>query len=271
MRAVAKKLISYNEDADAGDRLPAQVRSEIEIVASNTTIGSNHYLIWTGTAWPTRPDDDLPVIWVGGAAPDNAPTAQRAGDVWIPASGDGTPLGATLTALQLIAATGNRIPYFSADGIAALLTLSTSTALGGGTPSDTTLATQKAVKAYIDALGTNGTLTNPTIKNYTETVYDLGNSGTAKTIDLVNGTVQKTVLTGNCVFTLPTPASSAGKSAVLQINTGAGGFTGTFTGVKWPAGTAPTITTTAARMDLVSIVCPDGVNWYGSFAQNYTP
>jgi hypothetical protein len=263
-----KKLISYDGDADPGVRLPALVRAEIEILAGATTAGANHYLIWSGTAWPARPDDALPVIWVGGAAPDNAPAAQRAGDVWIPASGDGTPLGATLTALQLIAATANRIPYFSADGVAALLTLSTNTSLG---MSDTTLATQKAVKAYIDALATNGTLVNPTIKNYTETVFDLGNSGTARTIDLANGTVQKTVLTGNCVFTLPSPAASAGKSCVLQVNTGTGGFTGTFTGAKWPAGTAPTITTTAARMDLITLACPDGVNWYGNFAQNYTP
>lgn len=149
MRGVAKKLISYNEDADEGDRLPTQVRTEIEIVASNTTIGSNHYLIWTGTAWPARPGDSLPVIWVGGAAPTNAPTEQRAGDVWIPASGDGTPLGATLTALQLIAATANRVPYFSADGVAALLTLSTDGTLAAN--SDTVIVSQKGLKTYVDA------------------------------------------------------------------------------------------------------------------------
>lgn len=150
MRGVSdKKLISYDGEADPGARLPALVRTEIEILAGATTAGANHYLIWSGTAWPARPDDALPVIWVGGAAPDNAPAAQRAGDVWIPSSGDGTPLGATLTALQLIAATANRVPYFSADGVAALLTLSTDGTLAAN--SDTVIVSQKGLKTYIDA------------------------------------------------------------------------------------------------------------------------
>ena len=107
----------------------------------------SHYCIWDGTAWPTRPGDGLPVLWVGGAAPDDEPPEQAAGDVWIPASGDGINLGTVLTALQLITAAGMTIPYFPSAGVAGSLTLSTTGALGN---SDTTLATQKAVKTYVD-------------------------------------------------------------------------------------------------------------------------
>lgn len=114
----------------------------------------------------------------------------------------------------------------------------------------------------------NKTLTNPTITNYTETYYDAGNTGTAKTIDLTNGTMQKHTLTGNCTFTMPT--ATAGKSFTVHLFTGAGSFTGTFTGVKWAGGSAPVVTTTASRMDRF-VFDSDGTNWYGSASQNYTP
>jgi hypothetical protein len=113
---------------------------------------------------------------------------------------------------------------------------------------------------------TNKTLTNPTVTNYIESVVAIGNSSTAKTIDLTNGTVQTCTLTGNCTFTMPT--ATAGKSFILILSTGAGSFTGTFTSVKWPNNTAPTITTTASRWDILTFVA-DGTNWYGNIAQAY--
>jgi hypothetical protein len=107
-----------------------------------------------------------------------------------------------------------------------------------------------------------------TMSGYTETTVAIGNSSTAQTISITNGTQVTCTLTGNCTFTMP--AATAGKSFTLLLRTGAGSFTATFTGVKWPASTAPTITTTASRMDIISFVA-DGTNWYGSIAQNYTP
>lgn len=112
----------------------------------------------------------------------------------------------------------------------------------------------------------NKTLTNPTVTNYLESLVAIGNSGTSKTIDLTNGTVQTVTMTGNCTFTMPT--ATAGKSFILIVSTGAGGFTGTFTSVKWPSNTAPTLTTTASRWDILTFVA-DGTNWYGNSAQAY--
>ena len=115
-------------------------------------------------------------------------------------------------------------------------------------------------------LGTSPTINNPTVTNYVESVVAIGNSSTAQTLSLTNGTVQTCTLTGNCTFTMPT--ATAGKSFILILSTGAGSFTGTFTSVKWPSNTAPTITTTASRWDILTFVA-DGTNWYGNIAQAY--
>ena len=115
---------------------------------------------------------------------------------------------------------------------------------------------------------TNKTLTNPTITNYVETAFT-ANTSTAITIALTNGTVQILTLTGSPTITMPTAV--AGKSFIIMLKTGAGSYTVTWSTVKWPSGTAPTITSTASRQDVFSFFS-DGTNWYGStLGQNYTP
>lgn len=116
---------------------------------------------------------------------------------------------------------------------------------------------------------TNKTLTNPTVTNYVETSYS-ANSSTAITLDLTNGTIQIITLTGNATITMPT--ATAGKSFLILLKQDAtGSRTVTWSTVKWPGGTAPTITSTASRMDIYSFVA-DGTNWYGATGgQNYTP
>lgn len=112
------------------------------------------------------------------------------------------------------------------------------------------------------------TLTNPTVTNYTETRFT-ANSSTAITLDLANGTMQDITLTGSPTITMPT--ATAGKSFLLMLRTGTGSYTVTWSTVKWPGGTAPTVTSTASRMDIYSFFS-DGTNWYGTtVGQNYTP
>jgi hypothetical protein len=133
------------------------------------------------------------------------------------------------------------------------------------TPSSANLAL-----AITDETGSGALVfgTNPTITNYTEAVVAIGNSGTTKTIDLTSGTFQTVTLTGNCTFTMPT--ATAGKSFVLiLVQDSTGSRTATFTSVKWPAGTAPTITTTATTGRDIIAFFADGTNWYGSAVQAF--
>jgi len=104
------------------------------------------------------------------------------------------------------------------------------------------------------------------VTGYKETHTDNGNTGTAQTIDISDSTLQTYTLTGNCTFTMPT--ADAGRSFTMFLKTGAGSFTSTFTGVKFPLNTAPTITTDANRMDLITFYS-DGTNWYGNIQQEY--
>jgi hypothetical protein len=117
-------------------------------------------------------------------------------------------------------------------------------------------------------LGNTPTLANPTINAYTESVTAIGNSSTTQTINIANSTIITATLTANCTWTMP--SNTAGKSFILLLKTGNGGFTSTFTGVKFPANTAPTITTANNSMDILSFIA-DGANWYGNFAQGYIP
>jgi hypothetical protein len=103
----------------------------------------------------------------------------------------------------------------------------------------------------------------------------IGTVGTTHTLAITAGTVLTATLTAStpCMFTMPPLA--AGKSFVLYLKQAAvtGNGTATFVPasggiVAWPNATAPIITATAGRMDILSFVS-DGAKWYGSAVQNF--
>lgn len=117
------------------------------------------------------------------------------------------------------------------------------------------------------------TLTSPTLTGPIETVQALGTVTSSSTIGaLTNGTLVTAALTAStaCTFTMPTAVAGTSFTLLLKQAATTGGGSATFTGVKWAAAGAPTITTTAAKMDILVFVS-DGTDWYGSFSQGYTP
>ena len=91
---------------------------------------------------------------------------------------------------------------------------------------------------------------------------DNGNSSTADTIDWTAGNFQKSTLTDDCTYTFTAPTGTT--TLILKlIQDGTGSRVATFpASVKWSGGTAPTLTTTANAIDIISFYY-DGTNYYG--------
>jgi hypothetical protein len=164
-----------------------------------------------------------------------------------------TSNGSTFSNVTIVSGSGNSLSLTNT-------TLTTST-LNGGTANG---VTQSNVTVISGAVG------NVTVNGYTEAItIGYGNTGSANTISISNTTIITANLSASCTFTMPT--ATAGKSFTVLLKTGAGSRTGVFTGVRWNSGnTAPTVTTTANRLDIFTFVA-DGSVWYGSYAQNYIP
>lgn len=105
-----------------------------------------------------------------------------------------------------------------------------------------------------------------------EHVNVVATSGAAQTIpDVTSNTLNDITLNANCTFTFPTAAR--GKSFTLILTQGSGPFTATWPSsatVKWSGGTAPTLTATSGKQDVITFTCIDGTHWLGFVAgQNF--
>ena len=137
---------------------------------------------------------------------------------------------------------------------------------GYGTSTDKTFTIQDSGANEIFSIQDDG-VAKYSGQAYTE-LYDTAN--TTLTVDWNNGNVQElTGLTGSHTFTASNP--KAGATYILTLaQTGA--VTPTWTGVKWPAATAPTLSG-AGKTDVITLICYDATGaglYYASSTLNFT-
>lgn len=112
-------------------------------------------------------------------------------------------------------------------------------------------------------------LIRPILRDYGE-IRIAENSGATYTIDLTRSNVYEITLTANCTFTFsnPSPAGNASSFTLILVQDGTGSRLATWpTSVDWHGGTAPTLTTAANAVDIITFLTTDGgVRWYGFVA-----
>lgn len=98
-----------------------------------------------------------------------------------------------------------------------------------------------------------------------ENVTTIAASGTSQTLDLSAGSIFDITLTGNCTISFSNVPSGGFGVTFVFTQDGTGSRTVTWpASFKWPGGTAPTLTTTAAGEDVITAFTPDGgTTWYG--------
>ena len=117
-------------------------------------------------------------------------------------------------------------------------------------------------------VGADQIISAPVLKDVGETCVENLTSGATDTIDLTDGNVHDVTLTANCTFTFSNPPAdgTSGTFTLFLNQDGTGSRTATWPSeVKWAGGTAPTLTTTASRTDILVFTTIDaGTIWYGA-------
>lgn len=178
------------------------------------------------------------------------------------------------------------------DTIAALAAASVSVADSGGnftaTNVETVLAeiatdwgklarinTWSAIQTFTAALQiSDQELRRPLLLDYAIVNNSVSSSSNTTTLDLTTGNSFETTLTENTTIAITNPPASGNYGQfVIKITQDASGGAFTVTwpaSVKWPGGTAPTITITNGAVDEVTLRTIDaGTEWRGSFSQAF--
>jgi hypothetical protein len=122
-----------------------------------------------------------------------------------------------------------------------------------------------------------GTVVNPLLRQTRESFQSVSLGGGAQNLDLSLGNLHRITLTGNPTlsFTNPPPNSTLGVTfTIFLLQDGTGTRTVTWpASVHWSDGITPTLTTTANRMDAVTLTTFDGGTTYfgGQVLANMVP
>ena len=129
--------------------------------------------------------------------------------------------------------------------------------LAGGTLSGAVVAADQIISRAV-------------FKDYGETAVTNATSGATETLDLESGNVFDLTLSANCTITLSNPPASgtSGSFTLILRQDGAGSRTVTWpASVDWASATAPTLTTDASAVDVLTFMTVDGGTvWLGFVA-----
>lgn len=257
------------------------------VSSSLTSVGTIATGVWNGTAIS---DTYLATISTAGKVSNSATTAASANTasaiVARDASGNfsaGTITAAltgnasTATTLQ----TARNINGVSFNGSADITVTAAASTLSGTTLASGVTASSLTSVGTLSALTMGGTvsmvdniISRPRFTDYAETYTTPAISSGTLTLNLENGNVFRVSRNANIsTLTISNPAAS-GNACSFTLIFDANGTSYTITwpaAVKWPAGTAPTITTTASRSDMFVFYTNDaGTTWYAmTAAQNF--
>jgi hypothetical protein len=261
----ANRLLGRGSTSGAGDF------QEISLGAGLSMAGST--LSATGGGGSSALDDLTDVIITTPATND---ILQYDGAEWVnqplaggaPTSASYVTLGtnATLTSERVLTGTSNQITVTDA-GAGSTVTLSTPQNLH-------TSATPQWAREGI-GVAADASAKLKIAGQYGSTTVAAGNSSTSKTLDWDDGNTQLLTLTGNCTLTLSNPKDGF-RYLIALLQDGTGTRTVTWpSAVKWQAGTAPTLSTTAGKCDIVTLVWIAGIGASGNYLAaantNYTP
>lgn len=146
------------------------------------------------------------------------------------------------------------------------------TASGWDASTDVVLtASKEMLEDFAQTTGGGDTLTDWVLKDYGETRTAPSSSSNVLTLDLENGNIFEVTLTENVTtLTISNPPASgtAGSFTLILKQDGTGGWTFAWpAAVVWAGGTAPTLTTDASAVDVLTFITTDGgTTWYGFLA-----
>lgn len=131
------------------------------------------------------------------------------------------------------------------------------------------LAAAGAVHTINGKTASNGTVSLVPGDVYALPVIESNNivavSGAAVTLPPVTqATVSDITLTANCVVTMPTATAGSSLTVIVRQDV-PGNRTATWSGVKWPGGVSPTLSTASGAVDVLTFLCSNG-QWFGFIA-----
>lgn len=242
--------------------------NDVRLSDPRTPIGAASGDLTNEYPGPALTTTGVVALTYGGAAQVGQFTVDAKGRITSAASVAITP--AAIGALSL-ASLGANVSTFLATPSSANLAAALTDEVGSGSVvfASGVTGSGSAVLGTSPTIATP-TLTTPTINGYVEGNTDLGTVGASATLSIASSTVLTATLTAGTETTFTMPAAAAGKAFTLYLKQPASGTVGSavFTGVKWQNGGAPIITELNGKLDILPFVS-DGVNWYGSFAQNF--